>query len=299
VIRDTGVSFTDYLEAKMRLDSESLHRPTFELFIDLLDNRGEATLVDLGTGTGAMLRRIAMASRISVLRSIGIDSDEDGLAVAEEKMSVAVRNAGRSRASGSYEFQTGDLLLPATQRRLRDIKPDAVTAHALMDCLPLDLALVPIAEALPRRGLFYASLNYDGRTDIFPSFRDSGFEARILEIYDASMNERLVDGRPIAGSRSGRRIYEALPSVGLTPISVGASDWSLSPTRAVYRPYIRTVLFALLGMIYAEMVEQSNAGRSDITIDALDRWYQDRMHAVEERRLAAVVHQIDVLASRS
>lgn len=68
-------------------------------------------------------------------------------------------------------------------------------------------------------------------------------------------------GRPIGGSRSGVRLYGELLAAGFTPLSTGASDWSLAATETNYEPSVLTVLRALLGMIYREMVVQHDGLR--------------------------------------
>lgn len=297
MVRRATVPFTDYLEAKVQLDTESLHPATFTQFLDAVDSAGTATIVDLGTGTGAMVRRIASRSSAQYLRFVGIDTDEAGLAIARER--VAGRSVGSAGCHIDIAFLRGDLLAPQTQHRMNAVRPSAVTAHALMDCLPLELALPPIADCLSPGGHFYASLNYDGRTDFFPSYRDPSLEEEILRLYDASMDERLIRGRPIAGSRSGRRLYDSLHSFGLSPVSVGASDWSLSPERGAYRAYVRTILWSLVGMIYSEMATHHDSGRTQIELASIDRWYDDRRSQIEDCRLAGVVHHTDVLARAS
>ncbi len=316
MISDVDVPFQRYLEAKFPIDTESLHAPTFRIFRNHLSELDHATVIDLGTGTGAMIRRLLPLVPPGRFRFIGVDADQDCLATALDRTAhelsesgytitayedhlEARHRAGRETREVEVKYLHGSIFDPSIQARLADEQPSATTAHALMDCLPVECSTNLVRRTLTAGGLFYATLNYDGRTDLKPTFEDGQFESMLLNVYNLSMDERRVMGRPIAGSRSGTRLYGELLSKGFVLLSSGASDWSLTATDTRYRPSVLTVLRALLGTIYREMVVQHDGSRPEIDLDALDRWYRARIEAVRTGILTVMVHQTDILARRT
>lgn len=170
---------------------------------------------------------------------------------------------------------------------------DAVIAHQLMDLLPVAVMAERIAGWLRPGGVFYATLNYDGGTALFPGYRDAALEGRILAAYDESMERRRVHGHPSGGAHSGRRLYDALLRVGLEPVAYGASDWSLSPIRRAYRDRDRLCLAALL-----EMIRDQAAASGAVADPALDGWYRHRLGELESGTLGLIVHQLDLLVEK-
>ncbi|MFP4115166.1 MAG: hypothetical protein ACLFUA_12430 [Spirochaetales bacterium] len=311
---DSNVSFTDYLEAKLPLDAGSVHPPTFRAFLEQLPGDGRLC-VDLGTGTGGAIRRTIEHLRHGSYRFLGLDSQPTYTCLAERFTRDTLRRLGfvtgppprlvagrpdleRPECEIEIEYAHGDVLDANVQERVQALEPATITAHALMDSLPVNATIAAIRTMLVPGGHFYASLNYDGRTDLFPAFADGPLESAILARYNASMDERTVRDRPIAGSRSGRVLIGHLPRHGFEVVSFGAAVWSLSPENGTYPPHVRTVLDALLGMIHSEMIVQIDRGAATFDREQLDAWLHDRARRVEAGGLTVIVHHLDVLARR-
>jgi hypothetical protein len=170
---------------------------------------------------------------------------------------------------------------------------DLVTAHNFMDLVPMARALSLFSEWLAEGGLFYATLNYDGDTALFPLYRDESFETALLAEYDASMERRLARGEPTGGARAGRRLHALLRPAGFDVVAYGSSDWNITPHEARYRNRDHDVLCALLDMIHGEGERQPGIDRN-----RLERWHTERRSQLETGQLGMIVHQLDMVARR-
>lgn len=298
-----------YLEAKFYLDSAGLNRLVLRRFRRCLEGLESPRLLDLGTGTGAMLRRcLAMNLKGSPLL-VGIDKDADSLVLARDKIAAlrgqpgAMSTAAGAPGAPRIRLLRLDLVKAALQKMpqtgLAAGSFDCVTAHALMDLLPLEPVIDWAWSLLRPGGLFYASLNYEGLTRFLPAGAHRDFEASLLEDYNRSMDERRVAGLSSGGSRSGSRLLSALAGQGFRLLASGRSDWKIRPRH--FRPggsgdAESTLLRALLAMIYREALNrQSFPGRAG----ELESWYASRMRAVRERRLGLRVRHLDVLGVKA
>src|SRR5690606_26106320 len=163
------------------------------------------------------------------------------------------------------------------------------TAHAFLDLVPMQPLLDRISGWLAPDGLLYATLNYDGGTALFPRYADTAFEERLLERYDASMEERRIDGEPTGGARSGRRLHAMLPQAGFEVVAYASSDWNAVPHGGRLRASDEVVVSVLL-----EALRRENEAHCDR--ERLAAWHRDRRALLQAGRLGAIVHQIDVLA---
>jgi SAM-dependent methyltransferase len=305
--RSAEVPFAEYLEAKLEIDSRSLSPGVAEAFRERLARMDSPRLLDVGTGTGAMLRRLARIPMRGEPFLVGLDSEAASLSRGRREVAGALRQDGWSvRPSGGGEAH---LRCGRGRRRLDvallqgDVMEDrlpevvaaggfhAVTAHAILDLLPPKAALVRLRALLDPGGLLYTTLNYDGLTVLLPSRDYAGFEARLLRAYDRSMEQRRYRGRRTAGAKSGRRIHDALLRGGWQVLALGSSDWCVAPVDGEHTPGRRVFLRAMLGFMRAE-------GSRARGIDGreLERWHRERLEDVAQGRLALVVHQLDLLA---
>ncbi len=317
-----GAAFRDYLEAKIPLDSRSLNPAVLRRFRSLLEAAESPSLLDVGTGTAAMLRRVLEWELRGTVLLCGVDSDPENLQVAGSRLAdrlgrrpwtpqprsgreAAPRAVLRARRSGcavAVELREEDLLAWMAGAAEEGAGPQwpewvaqpfqAVTAQAFMDLMPLAEGVRFLAGLLVPGGLFYSCLNYDGLTVLLPPAAGP-FEEALLRRYDRSMEARREAGLATGGSRSGRRLFAALLQEGFELLEVGGADWTVFPRGGTYAGGDGTVLRAILGMIRAE-------GRRDVQVaeEALQRWYGQRLSDLESGRLALVVHHLDILARR-
>lgn len=290
----------DYLDAKFPLDDRSLNPAVRDLFLAALRGRDFASILDLGCGHGATLRRLLAASPETSFALTAVDRDP---ALLEKARIRGCQELGRV----GFAVSDRDGVIQARRHEQRvtvrlvaadvnDFEPgpqggrfDLVTAHALMDLVPLAPMARRIQNWLTPGGLFYATLNYDGCSSLFPPYADPALEAKILAVYDTSM-ERYRGGLPCGGAHSGRRLHAALLEAGYAVLAYGSSDWNLTPVLGRYRDADHDCLTALLGMMRDE------AGRAGCIDPAtLNAWHVQRLAQVQSSELGLIIHQIDVL----
>jgi len=315
--RDHPPAFQEYLEAKRLVDLRCLNRRVSAAFRSRLEAIRDPAVIDLGTGTGLMIRKLASMHLSGSVRIFGVDLDEDSCRAARafieddlvrigyrmEEVKQAHGNSGsceRLHALGEscslrIEMRVGDVLAPGTPWLPEGTSFDAVTANAFLDLMPLNDTLALVCRLLKPGGLFYATINYDGITTLLPTGDDDDFESELLDIYNRSMEMRRVRGKVTGGSRTGRRLYGSLLEQGFAIIEWGSSDWVVVPKAGRYRPGEKTFLRAILQMIFEEGRLSGNLER-----ERLDRWHEKRLGALEERvaTLSLMNHQVDVLARK-
>jgi len=318
---DLNIDFPTYLEAKFALDSASLNAALYERFCALLLEKTDPRVLDLGTGSGAMLRRILKLPLRGEVRLSGLDQEEENLAAGlggleraltaggyERQKSVpaaaerGMRPPLRARKQGTsvqIELVRADLLADRLIGRLGS--RDCITAHAFMDLLPLKPALRVIRSLLTPEGIFYATLNYDGQTVLLPEYENPGVERWLLQNYNRSMERRRRRGRKTGGAQSGRRLYQALVEEDFRILGAGSSDWNLFPASGRYTGAEQLFLGAVLSMIAREGLEARGEGRAATGSREIGRrpvidWHRDRLQDVRRGRLCLIVHQLDVLA---
>jgi len=302
------IPFQDYLEAKIALDARSRNQEVYAAFLEALRTmRHGASLriLDVGCGTGAMLRRLFEEDLAADLDLTALDRDAASLRLARLRLLAEVRAAGLACEEGQdtlavsrrgnhavVRFVQGDVLEDAWESGTGE-PYDVVMAHAFMDIVPLDRTLALFRRLLAAQGLLYTTITYDGRTTVVPAARDSCFEARLLEVYDRSMDQRRTGGGAGGaggGSRSGTLLLAALAAADFGVVGCGASDWSLYPFGGRYRGAESVFLEAILETIQAEGLRQG------LPHAAMDRWMESRMDDLRAARLGLIVHQLDILA---
>lgn len=294
----TATELAAYLEAKAALDRRSLNRQVFEALRETLAGLAKAEIVDLGTGTGAMIRHLVVSLSNPRLILTGIEREPTLAEAAIELCQRALKAAGwrLKSTAGGFEARRG-----WRWRRIQVICADgfefhpkipcqAVCAHTFMDLVPLARMLEQVFGWLASGGVFYASCNYDGGTTLFPGYSDPAFEAELLARYDRSMELRRLDKEATGGALCGRRLHQGLLAGGWEILSYGSSDWNLTPVRGGYRDADAVVLEALLAMIRSE--------GEGLDRRALESWHQARLEQLKAGQLGLIVHQLDILAAR-
>lgn len=294
----TATELIAYLEAKAALDRRSLNLQVFEVFRTALANAPEVEIIDVGTGTGAMLRHLAVHLANPRLVLTGVEREAALVEAAVALCSKALAAAGWNLIPAEMGFEARR---DGCWRKLQFIKADgfkfapklpcqAVCAHTFMDLVPLPRMLAKVKSWLVPGGVFYATCNYDGGTTLFPRYSDLPFETELLARYDRAMELRRVDGEATGGARCGRRLHQALLAAGWEVLSFGSSDWNLTPVRGHYRDADAVVLEALLAMIRGE--------GEGLDRRALATWHRQRLAQLKAGQLGLIVHQLDMVAAR-
>ena len=275
------VAFADFLQAKFALDERSLNREVRAAFLDALHSLPQIHCLDVGAGTGATLRRLLNSELAPPLSLTALDRDLGLLDIARQEAEGWLKN----KRLTAIRFAVDEV---------KDHRPDrlynVITAHAFLDLAPLPQALRLFAAWLQPGGYLYASINYDGDTTLLPVYDDADFEARLLEHYNHTMEQRRVDGQATGGAYCGRRLHGLLPEYGFDILAHGSSDWNITPFLGEYRDGDAVCLKALLEMIYGEGQRSGQFHH-----DQLDRWRENRLRLLQQRRLELTIRQLDLL----
>ncbi|HUX12652.1 MAG TPA: class I SAM-dependent methyltransferase [Spirochaetia bacterium] len=336
---DRNIPYSEYLEAKSSVDDRSLSRSVRDAFLELIARRAKdcaenraIRFLDAGTGTGAMVRRVIAwvdnlqpENRPVVSSYTGVDADPESLALATTATELLLRSLGFE--VGTENLDTGTRLagrrgndLVETQFFLGDLAtPDEswalpgfyhfLTAHAVFDLFPLENAVAMLKKLLVADGALYATINYDGLTELIPCYRDRAFEERVLAWYDRTMDERPAvamtgAGRPrdslggselhpAGGSKSGRKLVEVMLQAGFELSALGSSDWVVAPKNGNYPDRERIFFAKILSLIHNEAMRSPVFDQTEV-----ERWYDSRRLAIDRSELVLIVHQIDLLAAR-
>jgi len=297
--------FEDYLNAKFSLDSRSLNTDVLNALDTVLSINKTFRWLDLGTGNGAMLRRLIERFNGNNLHITGFDIDESLLNTALKTIKTHLNKSG-------YHIEQQDESLVATRREkmirvdfcqgsITELKEsfsaaqfDLITAHAVMDLVPLPTAVQQIHHCLSKNGCFYTSLNYDGETCLFPEYPDRAFETKVLTHYNQSMENRRINTQQSGGTRSGRRLHSALTDYGFGIAALGSSDWNMTPLLGKYRNQDSSCIESMLYWIAKEA-----SHNLEIEPDKLRQWRQQRAQLLDANILGIIVHQIDLLAQKN
>ncbi len=301
-----ALDFQRYLEAKRTIDDRSLNPRVWQAFATEMSSPAMGVrpdVLEVGAGIGTMLARLVENGILGVGSYTGLDADAANTRCAGERLT---RWAGGCSAvvqgEGSLEqrilgpgldlhaaFVTAEALRFAREQAGRR-DWNVILAHAFLDLIDLGRVLPAFARVLRPRGLFYATLNFDGET-IFQPEAETSLEAPILAAYHRTMDERRAGGLPSGEARTGRRLFSKLGGAGFDLLEAGASDWIVFARDGRYPGDEGYFLRTILGMI-----RHSIEGRADVVPEHLEQWMDLRQGQVDRGELVYIAHQIDVLA---
>ena len=170
---------------------------------------------------------------------------------------------------------------------------DLLIAHAVLDLLPLDRLLAPLLGLLKPGGLFYFTINFDGET-IFEPLLDPIFDAEIMRLYHASMDNRLIDGELSGDSRTGRHLFQRLTAVGGHILAAGGSDWLVYGQDGRYPADEAYFLHAIL-----HMMGQTLSQSPELDQKQFAQWLTKRQAQIERGELTYIAHQLDFVGVRN
>lgn len=293
---------TEFLQAKYSLDQRSLNSEVWNIFIETTAEFHQLNLLDVGTGTGSMLRRLIQTQHSGILSLTGLDQEAELLNIADGEIADIL-----SQNDFKLKRERQNLIASKQQDLVKFIPvctplsefvstPDSyhvITTHAFMDLVPLAHTLTHFIDWLKPGGLFYSTINYDNETVIFPPYQDTDLEEHILMEYDNSMERRRISGLAVGGAKCGRRLYQTIQQIGLDILAYGSSDWNIFPNNGNYRDDDQVILRYLLQWIFSEAEKNSSIDATN-----LNHWFQYRKQQLAERQLGIIIHQLDILAQK-
>jgi SAM-dependent methyltransferase len=285
-----GLTFVRYLAAKRTVDDRALNRTVYDRLVAALGEmeRPEIAVLEIGCGSGVMLARLAEWQPFPAgrtVRYLGIDSDATAVAAATAR---ALPAAGLWQ---DWSIAEQDLYgFAAAPERAGTF--DLVIANAVLDLLDLAHALPALRRLLRPGGLGWFTINFDGMTRLLPVM-DPEFDHAVEAAYHATMDTRLIDGQPSGDSRTGSRLFTALPAAGFHLLAAGPSDWVVFPGLSGYAAdeadFLRFIVQTMHGAL---------RGHAALDPSAFDGWVAERYRQIDACQLVYLAHQFDFLVQR-
>ncbi len=268
--------FADYLEAKRSADERARDIATFETFLGIVRAIPRPSVLDVGTGTGAMARSVADSLVGKEVEITGIDTATENLTVARSKAAEAGYESLRFECRSVFEIDA---------RRY-----STITAKSFVDEFPPRRLLRAFAGHLAPGGIIYTSLTYNGRTEFWPRAADHDYEQMMLAEYDRSMDERTFEGTPVAGSRGAGRFLDEAERCGFEIVRFGGADWCIQPEDGSYLEGDSTVLYGMVDFIASEAKR-----RPQCDPERTKAWRSNRRKQIETAKLRLLVHHLDAI----
>jgi SAM-dependent methyltransferase len=299
-------SFSRYLAAKKTIDDRSLNPGVLErLRVELAHLRHRnrpVRVLEAGCGIGTMIERLLDGGLLDGADYTAIDADAELTAEARRRLP---QWALRHRCN--YRWQTADdLILSASggdttiRFRTADIHEfcrtghghdrwDLLVAHAFMDLVDYRQVTARVLPLMHRRGLLCLTLNFDGETVFLPSV-DPPLDARIIDLYHQSMNQRTVVGKPSGDSRTGRHLLWHLMERGFAVLSAGSSDWVVLSGAGEDSPDSAYFLHFIVHTVDAQL-----DGHPELDRSRFREWIRRRHAQIDAGMLLFIAKQLDYL----
>jgi len=301
-------SYPAYLDAKQVIDNTALNPRVFGQFAEhltgYLRSHPKPRILEVGAGTGTMLKRLLNRKLLTHGTYTALDQDQESLDSALHQLRKFGRQGGWTveDISSHSDVQTirlsqqeGCLTVELVRADILDFvketpAPDpwgAILAHAVMDLLPLPSVLPDLFSLLSPQGCYLFTLNYDGVTHFEPII-DPVFDPLVEDRYHATMDRRRVRGLPIAGKHCGRKLLRYLPEAGAEILACGSSDWVIHPISGGYPPETAFFLRCILQTVQAAL-----HGDDRLDSERFRLWMDRRNEQLAEGALSYLAHQLD------
>jgi SAM-dependent methyltransferase len=293
-------SFTRYLESKKSVDDRALNHRVWASFAEVLPRIDPIRVVELGAGTGAMLERLLKAGLFREAHYTGLDSNPEVIAYARARLPGWAREQGfliqqtsqdffrldRYPRTITVEFNVADVLDHVDkQENWRSC--DLLIAHAFLDLIDIPSSLPGLFHLLEPEGLFYFTINYDGLTILEPTLTVD-LDRKILDLYNQSMDNRMINGLHSGDSLAGRRLFKNIREAGGEILAAGSSDWVVF---AGENGYPEDEAYFLHFIIHT--LSNALKNHPELNLPAFENWISTRHAQIEDLKLVYIAHQID------
>lgn len=289
----------EYLSAKRELDDRSLNGKVWSRFGDELRDRDEPRILEVGSGTGAMLHRLLERKLVDRAQYTGVDVDPELVKTARAMLPGWAQRHGWSMEepcrsgctlTGPDGQRVGVRQVTAEARELETLARSrgpwqVLIAASLFDLLDLPNQLESITRHLAPGALLYAPVTFAGRTEATPAHHR---DEEVFRAYHESMRER--NGTRASGDRAVEELRETLVSQGATILEEGSSNWEVMPSGQPGDPDTM-VASRLLDFIRDEAQSHPSLHR-----DMVRNWIDERRDQLRRGRLVLRIANRDLLA---
>jgi predicted O-methyltransferase YrrM len=299
-------SFLRYLAAKKSVDDRALNWQVWQRFVGALPQatpEQPLRILEVGAGIGSMVERLLAADVLTDTIYTAIDAEPTLLAEAGRRLAQwAVEQGFQAQENGhgqlhvqragqhiTVESEVIDVAL-FIDREHGQRTWDLLIGQAFLDLIDVRTALPGLCSLVRSGGLLYFPITFDGGT-VFQPEGDAKLDRAIEVCYHQTMDQRVLDGKPSGDSRTGRRLFAHLRTVGVNVLAAGSSDWVVFAGADGYPADEEYFLHDIIHTIGTALT-----GHPHLDAERLGAWVAQRHAQIERGALVYIAHQLDVLA---
>jgi hypothetical protein len=290
--------YARFLAAKTTVDDRALNRQVLAELCRLMP-AGAPRVLEVGAGLGTMVARLVDWGLINAGEYTLLDVDRQLLDDSRRWLCDWAAARGVRSDPLPDGLRVGDLRVRLVQAELGSYleaghraSADVLIANAVLDLVDVPAVLPGLLRLLIPGGLYWFTINYDGESIFTP---DHPYDDQIMRAYHRDMDERFRYGGPPGESRTGRRLFHYLRTVGAPALAAGSSDWVVSarpdrnyPDDEAY--FLRSILNAFQNAL--------RNGEQRVEPARLADWLAVRGRQLAAGELVYIAHQLD-FAGRS
>jgi Methyltransferase domain len=290
--------YARFLAAKTTVDDRALNRQVLAELCRLMP-AGAPRVLEVGAGLGTMVARLMDWGLINAGEYTLLDMDRQLLDDSRRRLCDWAAARGVRSNPLPDGLRVGDLRVRLVQAELGSYleaghraSADVLIANAVLDLVDVPAVLPGLLRLLIPGGLYWFTINYDGESIFTP---DHPYDDQIMRAYHRDMDERFRYGGPPGESRTGRRLFHYLRTVGAPALAAGSSDWVVSarpdrnyPDDEAY--FLRSILNAFQNAL--------RHGEERVEPARLADWLAVRGRQLAAGELVYIAHQLD-FAGRS
>jgi hypothetical protein len=237
-MKQENFDYSQYLADKKAIDDQSLNQDVWAALTHWCKQQQKLLrIIELGAGIGTMIERLLDAKLLANCHYTAIEIQPEFCTAAAARLNLWCNKNGAefteissthwqitsAENSVDINWHCADVLEAHT--KFSPASFDLMIGHAVIDLLPVPVALPQLLDLLNSQGAFYFSLNYAGATHFTPA---NDLDETIFSAYHADMNSRFpeLDWQP---SRTGALLSSWLQQQGHALIGEGNSHWQLQP----------------------------------------------------------------------
>jgi len=290
--------YARFLAAKTTVDDRALNRQVLAELCRLMP-AGAPRVLEVGAGLGTMVARLVDWGLINAGEYTLLDVDRQLLDDSRRWLCDWAAARGVRSDPLPDGLRVGDLRVRLVQAELGSYLEaghralaDVLIANAVLDLVDVPAVLPGLLRLLIPGGLYWFTINYDGESIFTPNHP---YDDQIMRAYHRDMDERFRYGGPPGESRTGRRLFHYLRTVGAPALAAGSSDWVVSarpdrnyPDDEAY--FLRSILNAFQNAL--------RNGEERVEPARLADWLAVRGRQLAAGELVYIAHQLD-FAGRS
>jgi len=288
-----NLDYARYLAAKTTVDDRALNRHVLAELRRLMP-AGAPQVLEVGAGLGTMVARLTEWGVVGAGEYILLDADRQLLDRSRRWLCDWAAARGLRSHLLPDGLRVGDLRVRLVHAELGNYleaahgaPADVLIANAVLDLVDVPAVLPGLLRLLTPGGVYWFTINYDGESIFTPGLPH---DDQIIQAYHRDMDERIRYGRPAGESRTGRRLFHYLQSVGAPALAAGASDWVVHAGPDGNYPGDEAYF---LGSILTTIQDALRNRQDRVEPADLAGWMAERRRQLAAGELVYIAHQLD------